>query len=220
MSTSNKGRFIVFEGIDGSGTSTQSKMLIDYLNKKDTSKNNAVPTCEPSDGPIGNMIRQAFKGRVSFTSDHIEFDKQMAYLFAADRHDHLHNDIDGVFALNKRGLDVISTRYFFSSLVYHVNSEKEYNFINKLNEEFPLPDICIYIDNPVEVSMKRMENRAFKDTYETEEKLTLVKSNYEKVWKDYPEVFRVDGTLGVNDIHKLIVAKIESLEEYDIMGVK
>ena len=65
------GKFIVFEGIDGSGTSTQSELLKDFLLDNGIS---SVTTCEPSSGPIGNMIREGFKKRLSFVSDKKLFD--------------------------------------------------------------------------------------------------------------------------------------------------
>ena len=87
-----KKQFIVIEGIDGSGKSTQAELLKNYLINKGEK---AVISPEPSNGIIGNLIRQALKKRIFFTTDKNLFDEQMAYLFAADRHDHLYNDIDG-----------------------------------------------------------------------------------------------------------------------------
>ena len=115
------GKFIVFEGIDGSGTTTQAELLKNYL--LDNSLG-AITTTEPSSGPIGNLIREGFKKRVIFVAEEKLFDEQMAYLFAADRHDHIYNEVDGIKTLNIKGITTISTRYFFSSLVYHVNNEK------------------------------------------------------------------------------------------------
>ena len=205
------GKFIVFEGIDGSGTSTQSEMLKDFLLDENI---NAVTTAEPSSGPIGNLIREGFKKRVAFVDDPILFDEQMAYLFAADRHDHLYNLIDGVFALNKKRITTISTRYFFSSLVYHVNNKEEYDFVKKLNEKFPLPDLTIYIDNPVEVSLKRISLRAHRDAYENKEKLKKVSENYKKVFKEYDKnLLVVDGGLSINEIHNIIKKEVIKLYE-------
>ena len=203
------GKFIVFEGIDGSGTSTQSEMLKDYLLDNSI---NAVTTAEPSSGPIGNLIREGFKKRVAFVDDPILFDEQMAYLFAADRHDHLYNVVDGVFALNEKNITTISTRYLFSSLVYHVNSEDEYSFVKKLNEKFPLPDLTIYIDNPVEISLQRIALRAHRDTYENREKLEKVSTNYKKVFEEYDQnLLIVDGGLSIDEIHNIIKEKVIKL---------
>lgn len=205
------GKFIVFEGIDGSGTSTQSELLNDFLLDNSIS---SVTTCEPSSGPIGNMIREGFKRRLSFVDDSKLFDEQMAYLFAADRHDHLYNEVDGIFALNKKGITTISTRYFFSSLVYHVNNDDEYSFVKKLNEKFPLPDLTIYIDNPVAVSLERISLRAHRDLYENREKLEKVKKNYKKVFNEYNKnLLIVDGSKSINEIHTIIKERVIKLYE-------
>ena len=99
--------FIVIEGIDCSGKTTQAELLKEYFI---TQKQQAVISPEPSNGIIGNMIRQALKQRIIFSHNRALFDEQMAYLFAADRHDHLYNDIDGVFKLIEDNSHVISTR--------------------------------------------------------------------------------------------------------------
>lgn len=205
------GKFIVFEGIDGSGTTTQTELLNSFLLDKNIS---SVTTCEPSSGPIGNMIREGFKKRVSFVKDNKLFDEQMAYLFAADRHDHLYNEVDGIYELNKKGITTISSRYFFSSLVYHVNNDDEYNFVKKLNEKFPLPDLTIYIDNPVDVSLKRISLRAHRDTYENKEKLEKVKLNYKRVFEEYSEnLLIVDGSKSIKEIHDEIKKRVLKLYE-------
>ncbi|WP_102264778.1 dTMP kinase [Mesobacillus jeotgali] len=202
-----KNLFIVFEGIDGSGTSTQANLLRDYFINKDKK---AVLTLEPSSGPIGNLIREGLKERVAFCTDSARFDQQMAYLFAADRHDHLYNDIDGVFKLLKEGKNVISTRYFFSSLAYHCSNEEEFHFVKGLNERFPNPDLVIYIDNPVETSLQRLQLRTVQDVYENKEKLVMVKKNYEKIFSEYDgTICIVRGDNNPDDIHKEIVKFIE-----------
>ena len=185
-------KFIVIEGIDGSGKSTQAELLKSYLIDRGEK---AVISPEPSSGIIGNLIRQALKKRVFFTADKNLFDEQMAYLFAADRHDHLYNDIDGVYKLINDGFYVISTRYYFSSLAYNCQTSEQFNFISKLNSYFPPPDITIYLDIPVEVSLERTKDRSLKEIYETKEKLTLVKANYEKIFSNYSgSLLILDGT--------------------------
>jgi len=205
------GKFIVFEGIDGSGTTTQAELLKNYLLDNDFG---AITTTEPSSGPIGNLIREGFKKRVIFVEEEKLFDEQMAYLFAADRHDHIYNEVDGIKTLNARGITTISTRYFFSSLVYHVNNEDEYSFVKQLNEKFPLPDLTIYIDNPVEVSLTRIALRAHRDTYENKEKLLKVKQNYKKVFTEYNQnLLIVNGADTIANIHKKIIERVKELYE-------
>ena len=211
-----KGKFIVFEGIDGSGTSTQAEMLKKYFLEK---TNSCHLTSEPSEGPIGNMIRQAFKGRLNlskgenpYLKDGDLFDEQMAYLFAADRHDHLYNQVDGVEKLLSTGASVISTRYFFSSYAYHCRSDSDFQLVTSLNARFPNPDLVIYLNNPVNISMERIEKRAFKDEYENEQKLHLVKKNYDKIFQNYDgKLIAIDATSAPLKIHDFIVDAVREL---------
>ncbi|PWD87875.1 dTMP kinase [Ignatzschineria cameli] len=203
------GKFIVIEGIDGAGTTTQSEMLFDYFICQNIKSH---LTYEPSSGPIGNLIREIFKGRILVTNDELLFDKQLAYLFAADRHDHLYNPIDGIENILSQNINVICTRYFFSSYVYHSRTKKEREFLYNLNKEFRKPDLIIYLDNPIEVSMERMSNRMVKDTYENFRKLKQVKDNYDTVIEEYNgNVTRILADQPVNIIHQKIVNAVLSL---------
>ncbi len=175
-----KSLFIVFEGIDGSGTSTQSNLIKEYFIKHGQS---AVLTAEPSNGPIGHLLREGLKKRVLFSNDEKRFDQQMAFLFAADRHDHLYNDVDGVYKLLGEGKHVICTRYYFSSFAYQ--ADEGYEFVYDLNKRFPKPDLVIYIDNPIETSLERLKQRTVQDVYENKEKLLQVKERYNKIFADY-----------------------------------
>jgi dTMP kinase len=139
-----KPKFIVFEGIDGSGTSTQAKLLQEYFFKRGEK---AVLSPEPSEGVIGRLIREIMQTNLISIQDQNKFDRQMAYLFAADRHYHLYNDHDGVFKLiQQEQTHVITTRYYFSSLAYNCNNPEEFAFVRQLNQHFPNPDLVIYID--------------------------------------------------------------------------
>ena len=197
--------FIVFEGIDGSGTSTQANLLRDYFEKQNQK---AVLTAEPSSGPNGHLIREGLKNRIAFTGDKRRFNQQMAYLFAADRHDHLYNDVDGVFKLLSEGKHVICTRYYFSSLAYQ--ADEDYDLVYDLNKRFPDPDLVIYIDNPVEVSLNRLRERTVKDVYENKEKLQKVRENYRKIFSGYKgRLMTVKGNMAIEEIHGQIVRYIE-----------
>jgi dTMP kinase len=200
--------FIVFEGIDSSGKTTQAELLKNYFIQQ---QEQVVISPEPSNGIIGNMIRQALKQRIIFSRDRHLFDEQMAYLFAADRHDHLYNDLDGVFKLIQDNYHVISTRYYFSSLAYNCETPEKFNFIQKLNDRFPEPDLTIYIDIPIEVSLKRLQERSLKEIYETKHKLTQVSQQYRQIFADYPgKAIAIDGTNDVTQIHQQIVEFINT----------
>lgn len=211
-----RGLFIVFEGIDGSGTSTQSTLLHEYI------KNQGMRchlTAEPSSGPIGTLIRSGMSGRVMFSkggnpfySSADLFDEQMAYLFAADRHDHLYNPVDGVVKMLEEGAIVISSRYFFSSYAYHCSSRSDYDFVKMLNSRFPNPDLVVYMDNAVDVSIDRISSRAVADEYENKHKLEKVRENYLRLFDGYNgDLLRVDASDPVGEINKKIVEKVEGL---------
>lgn len=204
----NQKLFIVFEGIDSSGKTTQAELLKKYFLAQ---QEQVVISSEPSTGIIGNLIRQALKQRIIFSRDRHLFDEQMAYLFAADRHDHLYNDIDGVFKLIQDNYHVIGTRYYFSSLAYNCETQEKFAFIKKLNARFPNPDLTIYIDIPVEVSLARLQERSLKEVYETKQKLTKVREQYQQIFAEYDgKAIAIDGTQKVEAIHQQIVEFIQA----------
>lgn len=203
-----KPQFIVFEGLDGSGTSTQASMLERAWAEVGR---NTMLTCEPSSGPVGNLIRQAFKGRIKFQTDSQHFDQQMAYLFAADRFDHLYNDIDGVIPKMRQGTSVISTRYYFSSFAYHCTDDSHWELIQRLNQDFPAPDLLIYLRNPVVESVRRLKKRTTLDSYEQPEKLTIVAENYERILSEYQgRKLILDATLPPDLIHASILKELDA----------
>ncbi|HMZ50684.1 MAG TPA: hypothetical protein PK988_00330, partial [Candidatus Sumerlaeota bacterium] len=102
--------FVVIEGLDGAGTSTQASMLADNLNREGTK---AILSWEPTSGPIGTLIKQIMRGRLAATDDRKTTERLLAHLFATDRHDHLYNKIDGIESQTAKGFVAISTRYFF-----------------------------------------------------------------------------------------------------------
>ena len=205
----DKKLFIVLEGIDGSGTSTQSELLKEYFNSQGEK---AVISPEPSNGIIGNLIRQALKKRIFFTEDTDLFDEQMAYLFAADRHDHLYNDVDGIFKLMTDGFHVISTRYYFSSLAYNCQTPEQFNFVSQLNHKFPNPDLAIYLDIPAEVSLSRIKDRSLKEIYETKNKLNKVRQNYQNIFANYLDnLLIIDGTEDMTVISHQIINAIKNM---------
>lgn len=200
--------FIVLEGIDSCGKTTQAELLKQYFLEH---QDQAVISPEPSNGIIGNLIRQALKQRVIFSRDRLLFDEQMAYLFAADRHDHLYNEIDGVFKLIADNYHVISTRYYFSSLAYNCETAEKFSFIRRLNQRFPNPDLTVYIDLPIEVSLARLQERSLQEVYETKTKLTLVREQYQQIFADYSgTAIAIDGTQNMSQIHQQIVEFIQT----------
>ena len=199
-----KSLFIVLEGIDKAGKSTQAELLKTYLVNQG---NSAIISSEPTDGIIGKLIREAMQSQLIAIKNEARFDEQMAYLFAADRHYHLYNDVDGVYKLIQQdNSHVIATRYYFSSLAYNCNNQEEFDFVYGLNKRFPNPDLVIYLDIPLEIALFRLKNAAYKEVYETQEKLKQVQENYHKIFQNYKgNLLKLDGTKAKDSIHQKVV---------------
>ncbi len=185
-----KNLFIALEGIDGSGKSTQVKLLAEKLIH---SGHNVYTTCEPTDGPIGTLTRSILKGTMKADN------RTIAGLFMADRLDHLLNEVNGVVKKINEGYAVITDRYYFSSYSYHgTHMDMDWVIdINKMSTQILRPNVNIFIDVPPEVAMKRITaNRATTELYETLENLKKVKEKYleafEKLKKE-EHIFIVDG---------------------------
>lgn len=202
-----KGSFIVVEGIDGSGSSTQAKLIHDYLIEK---KGKCILTAEPTVGPVGSIIRQILNNRINVHSEQVIREASFAYLFAADRYDHLYNEKNGVLTLINQGIDVVCTRYFPSSYAYQ-SLEDNFELVHKLNNEFPEPDVLFYLDIDPQVSIERIQISRKADINENLDNLIRVKNNYEKFFEKYGgDYIRIDA----NNNHLNIFADIlKVLEE-------
>jgi dTMP kinase len=202
--------FIVFEGIDGSGTTTQANLLQAYFLDKGEA---AVVSPEPSDGVIGRLIREAMQKDILPMQNKQQFDEQMAYLFAADRYYHLYNDRDGVFKrIHQEKTHVITTRYYFSSLAYNCNTPEEFTFVSQLNHRFPAPDLVIYLDIYPDISLQRIKNRAISEVYEKQDKLIKVRENFQTIFKDYQgNYLQIDAIEDIDTIHQKIIRQLGAL---------
>jgi len=187
--------FIVFEGIDGAGTSTQIKKLIE----RDTTR--FVPTAEPTSNETGKFLRRMLGGE--FTVD----EKTNAYLFAADRCEHIFGK-GGVQELCESGKIVVSDRYFFSSMAYQSVSCGE-ELPKLLNSPFPLPEYLFYFVINPEISLGRVNARGeHKEIYETIEKQKKIAAQYEKVISEYEKntsetgmkIIRIDAEKDIEEI--------------------
>ncbi len=196
MSTILK-NFIVFEGLDGSGTTTQMQLLAESCDR--TSKA-CKATFEPTDKPIGRLVRSILQKQLVTTP------LALALLYAADREDHLYNPIYGIAAEAEAGKLVISDRYLYSSLAYQ-SVECGYETIVNLNQ-FPHPEYLFFIDTPVDECLRRIAHRKTEaELFEHHEFLTAVKANYERIFDELnPDVrlTSIDGLLPIEEIAKII----------------
>src|ERR1017187_8651564 len=185
-----KNPFIAFEGIDGSGKSTQVKLLAYKLEK---AGHKVHLTCEPTGSPIGSLIRDIFKHK--FEADH----RTIAGLFIADRLDHILNKTDGILKKLEEGNTVITDRYYFSSYAYQ-GTHMSLDWVieaNSLSAELLRPDLNIFIDISPEISMKRLHDRKNGiELYETLENLKNVRDTYFEAFemlKSKENIFITDG---------------------------
>ena len=196
-----KGIFIAFEGIDGSGKSTQIQLLMKKIEEKSI---RCYQTCEPSSGPIGSLTRQILTGRIKTDN------RVIAAMFAADRLDHLLNPIDGIVSKIEEGIHVISDRYYFSSYAYH-SVDVPMDWVIKTNEESAKvlrPDLTVFIDISAKEAMDRItKNRFHTELFEKESRLSKVRENYLKAFelmKEEEKVLIVDGTKTLEEIADII----------------
>lgn len=204
--TNRPGKFIVFEGIDGSGKSTQVATLADAFRRE----GRAVHTTrEPTDGPIGQLIRQGMRGRLQFD------DRVIAALFAADRVDHLTNAVDGMLSLISSGTTVISDRYYLSSYAYHSDFTGIEWVVsaNEIATNLMRPDMTIFLDIDPKIALSRLEvNRTVREKYEHIERLQHVRDAYYKAIRDakLDNVHIVDGSRPMEEIAHEIWMRIKS----------
>ncbi len=185
-----KNLFIAFEGIDGSGKSTQVKLLSEYLIQ---AGHKVYVTFEPTDSRIGALIRDIFNHRLQ--ADH----RTIAALFVADRLDHLLNKTNGLLKKMEEGYTVITDRYYFSSYAYH-GAHIPLDWVieaNALSADLLKPDLNIYINISPEISMKRLtSSRNSMELFETLENLHKVSAKYLEAFeklKNNENVFTTDG---------------------------
>lgn len=186
------GRFIVIEGLDGAGTTTQSALLADHLD--------ATLTHEPTDRPIGRLIR-----RILQSDPGAAHPSTLPWLFAADRADHLVSTIEPAL---QAGRDVVSDRYYHSSLAYQSLSVPLEQVLS-LNATFRAPDLTLFLDIPVDVACQRIANRKGEaELFEREDSLARIQARYDVVIAHLRQrgerIERIDATGTVAEIAEQI----------------
>jgi len=205
-----KNLFIAFEGIDGSGKSTQIQLLKHFLEQRG---HKVITTLEPTKNTIGSLIRDVFSHK-----SHLD-PKTIAALFVADRLEHLLDEEQGILRLLRDGYTVITDRYYFSSFAYQ-SEFMELEWIIQANSvamEIAKPDLQVYIDVLPEVSLERIQaGRNSLELYETIEKLTHVREKYLSIIDRFEHAERIasfDGNQSVDALSLQICQTIEHLEK-------
>jgi dTMP kinase len=168
----NNQKFIVFEGIDGAGKTTQIELLCAALEKRGL---RCKITAEPTDMPSGKEIRAALSGKTQKTA------LEMAEMFACDRAIHNTHPEEGINRALADGITVISDRYYYSSLAYQ-GAALGYDTVAALNLDNPdirTPDLCVFLDLTPEKSLERIGKRGeATEIYENFDYLTRTRAMF------------------------------------------
>ncbi len=200
-----KGRFIVFEGIDGAGKTTQIHLLAQALRARGR---RVYCTAEPTESVSGGMLRDALSGVRRRTPC------ELAALFTLDRIFHNVNPVSGIEKMLAEGYDVICDRYYYSTLAYQ-GCETDGEWVRSMNllcPEIRRPDLCIFLDLTPEESMARIEkNRATTEIYETRERLEAVRNRFLRVLEELKEsetIHIVNAADTIEAVHARILETI------------
>ena len=191
-----KGYFICFEGIDGSGKSTQAALLASAMKARGI---DCVSLAEPSDGAYGLEIRKML------SKDSLPAVERQVELFILDRADDAQRNIIPALSTGKT---VIIDRYHFSNAAYQGAMGLDSAFILEENRKhsFPEPDIVFLIDIPPEEALERVKSRSQTDIFEKKEFLTKVRNIFLQITDS--RFVLIDGTQKTADIHNIILTNI------------
>lgn len=194
------GKFIVIEGIDGAGTTTQARLLSDWIISRGRS---CVLTSEPSRGPVGRLLRQILSGRERTLSNDV-----ISLLFAADRIDHLDGE---VLPALQAGTDVVSDRYYHSSFTYQ-SLQGDLEWIRELNSHARAPEVTYILDLPADLAAeRRRRERTSEELYEQDS----TQHELERAYRRLPSLLKgetivmVDGSGSIDAVQRAITADIE-----------
>jgi dTMP kinase len=193
-----KGIFIVIEGLDGSGKTTQAAYLAEKLSKT----YNVLLTAEPSRGKVGTFIREG----CLYADKRLPTEAE-ALLFAADRIEHMYAEVKPALDAGKL---VICDRYIYSSLAYQGSRGLSTEWIKTINARALEPDFSLFIDVSPEVVLQRLtRKRSIMETLETQQKVREVYLKY----VEKGELVQINGDAPKDVIAKELLAKVSSMLE-------
>ena len=200
------GKFIAFEGLDGSGSTTQTGKLRDWLqgNQKEfvLGRPRVHLTKEPTNNIIGGLIRG------QLTSDWKTRPECLQLLFSADRAHHLEKEI---IPLLKERVIVITDRYFFSTIAYGAIEIPDKEWLIDINRPFILPDITFLIKVSPKACLERIKKDRFHiELFEKEEILARVWKNYEELAQRFENVYIIDGERTIEEVFEEVKSKVRS----------
>jgi dTMP kinase len=206
-----RGHLIVFEGVDGSGTTTQSRALREAFVSRGLP---AHVTAQPSDGPVGMLIRQVLSGRIVLRGSKPPGWTTMALLFAADRHDHQEAEIEPNL---RDGVNVVCDRFTYSSVIYqslNTSDERAEKWIRELNRYIRKPDLVFYLRVSQRVAEERRRGRSGGEgIYDGSEFQDRLVESYEGIEEMFPghRIVALNGERSADEIAQTVWRHVEEL---------
>jgi len=211
-----QGKFIVLEGIDGSGTTTQGPLLVRYLFEKDK-QNVVLLTREPTKlSPYGLELRRRLTGNLLPGEEVIDDPEYWSNLFINDRTWHVHNFVDPAL---RQGVQVISDRYKLSTIAYQSAQGMDMSHLIKKHEGLPVPDLTFLLDVSAETALSRRgkDQQRTQEYFEDLEMQRKVRANYllaaEKL-SSSENVVIIDASISVERVAAQIESEINKLYGY------
>lgn len=202
-----RGLFLVLEGLDGAGTTTQAAALERALRGRGE---RVLKTAEPSSGPVGVMLRQVLTGRLTGYGRPVD-QTTLALLFSADRADHAHQEI---LPALEAGTTVVCDRYVLSSLAYQ-GLDLPLEEVAAINAHAPAPDLTLFLDVPPKVAeARRKASRGHAERFERLDLQKRVDRNYRRALAHGLHggaLAMVDGTLAPDEVTRALLAAIDAL---------
>lgn len=206
LPNTDPGKFIVFEGLDGSGQSTQAVKLVEYLNQKTKKFGFRQPQAYLTKEPTNNLIGGLIHGQL--TNSWKTKPECLQLLFAADRAFHLEKEIIPIL---KRGGIVVSDRYFFSTIAYGSLEIPDWQWLKDINKQFLLPDLTLVLKVSPEICLQRIsQNRFEKELFENEEILAKIWQRYERLSREFENVKIIDGEKSIEEVFEEVKKIIHS----------
>jgi dTMP kinase len=194
----NRGRLIAFEGLDGSGKSTQISRLAQSLRQ---AGHDPVVTAEPTGGEFGRLIRAMASGR----APRVAPEEELRW-FVEDRREHVASCIEPALAT---GRPVLTDRYFLSTVAYQGAAGLDpARILAESEAEFPIPDLVLLLDLDAETALERVRARGaqLEGAFEARERLEKVASIFRQVERDY--LTRIDASCGEDAVALAIAAQV------------
>ena len=200
------GKFIAFEGLDGSGQSTQANLLYNWLKQKHQKFVLGRPRVHLTKEPTNNIIGGLIRGQL--TSDWKTKPECLQLLFSADRAHHLEKEIIPIL---KQGSSVITDRYAFSTIAYGASEIEDKNWLIEINKPFILPDLTFFVKVSPRVCLERIrKNRFHLELFEKEQSLTRVWQVYEELAHQFENIHIIDGQKPIEEVFEEVKQLIHS----------